>query len=104
MAPNVHHAPVTDEAQRPQKATVKYVAFFLTKRGRAARISRGFRFFIKFSGGFAVSNRLQCPPQLVNIALFIYIYFISRPSFPLIYSISFNTRKRKDEKSFLNDL
>ena len=64
MAPNVPHAPVTDEAQGPQKATVEYVAFFLTTRGRAARISCGFQFLIKFSGGFAVSNRLQCPPSI----------------------------------------
>ena len=48
MAPNVPHAPVTDEAQGPQKATVEYVAFFLTTRGRAARISCSFQFLIKF--------------------------------------------------------
>ena len=44
MAPNVPHAPVEDEAQGPQKATVEYIAFFLTKTGRAARISCSFQF------------------------------------------------------------
>ena len=48
MAPNVPHAPVTDKAQGPQNATVEYVAFFLTKRGRATRISCSFQFLIKF--------------------------------------------------------
>ena len=48
MAPNVPHAPVEDEAQGPQKATVEYIAFFLTKTGRAARISCSFQFLTKF--------------------------------------------------------
>ena len=89
MVPNVPHAPVTNEAQGPQKATVECVAFFFTKRGRAARISCSFQFLIKFSGGFAVSNRLRCPPQLVNISLFIYIFhftcFFSFDLFNIIY-------------------
>ena len=48
MVPNVPYAPVTNEAQGPQKATVECVAFFFTKRGRAARISCSFQFLIKF--------------------------------------------------------
>ena len=72
--------------------------FFLNENRKGGENFSRFSVLDQISDGFAVSNRLQCPPQLVNISLFIYIFFISHVSFSLISSISCSTREGKDEK------
>ena len=72
--------------------------FFLNENRKGGENFSRFSVLDQISDGFAVSNRLQCPPQLVNISLFIYIFFILRASFFLISSISCSTREGKDEK------
>ena len=48
--------------------------FFLNENRKGGENFSRFSVLDQISDGFAVSNRLQCPPQLVNISPFIYLF------------------------------